>query len=70
MRKTSQLDSRAGEALVAKCYHAQVTPQEGAISLFHLDSSREAIKATGDTATIGARTTTLAALAEDAANTP
>ena len=67
---TAELVSRAGEALVAKGYHAQVTPQEGAISLFHLDSSREAIKATGDTATIGARTTTLAALAEDAANTP
>ena len=45
---TAELASRAGEALVAKGYHAQVTPHEGAISLFHLDSSREAIKATGD----------------------
>jgi bacillithiol biosynthesis cysteine-adding enzyme BshC len=67
---TAELASRAGEALVSKGYHAQVTPHEGAISLFHLDASREAIKASGDQATIGERTTTLAALAEEAATSP
>jgi bacillithiol synthase len=67
---TAELASRAGEALVTKGYHAQVTPHEGAISLFHLDASREAIKATGDRVTIGERTTTLAKLAEEAAGHP
>lgn len=67
---TAELASRAGEALVAKGYHAQVTPHEGAISLFHLETGREAIKATGDRVTIGERTTTLAALAEEAAGHP
>jgi bacillithiol synthase len=67
---TAELASRAGEALVAKGYHAQVTPHEGAISLFHLDASREAIKATGDHATIGDQTTTLASLAQEAGTSP
>jgi len=68
--RTAELASRAGQALVAKGYHAQVTPHEGAISLFHLDASREAIKATSGQATIGERTTTLAALADEAAGAP
>jgi bacillithiol biosynthesis cysteine-adding enzyme BshC len=68
--KTAELAARAGEALVARGYHAQVTPAEGAISLFHLDSSREAIRATGAVATIGETTTTLAALAAEAAASP
>jgi bacillithiol biosynthesis cysteine-adding enzyme BshC len=68
--RTAELAGRAGQALVAKGYHAQVTPHEGAISLFHLDASREAIKATGEQATIGARTTTLAGLADEAAGAP
>jgi bacillithiol biosynthesis cysteine-adding enzyme BshC len=64
---TAELAARAGEALVARGYHAQVTPAEGAVSLFHLVPSREAIKVSGDSATIGDRTTTLVALAEEAA---
>jgi bacillithiol biosynthesis cysteine-adding enzyme BshC len=67
---TAELAGRAGEALVASGYHAQVTPHEGAISLFHLEAGREAIKAAGDRVTIGERTTTLAALAEEAASHP
>jgi bacillithiol biosynthesis cysteine-adding enzyme BshC len=67
---TAELASRAGEALVAHGYHAQVTPHEGAISLFHLDSSRESVKASGDQAFVGERVTTLAALAADAAAHP
>lgn len=67
---TAELASRAGEALVARGYHAQVTPADGAISLFHLEASREAIKATGEQVTIGERATTLAAIAEDAARHP
>jgi bacillithiol biosynthesis cysteine-adding enzyme BshC len=68
--RTAELASRAGQALVARGYHAQVTPNEGAISLFHLDASREAIKASGDRAVIGEQTTTLAALAMEAAESP
>ena len=68
--RTAELASKAGQALVASGYHAQLTPPEGAISLFHLDSSREAIKASGDQATIGEQTTTLAALAQEAAASP
>jgi bacillithiol synthase len=67
---TAELAARAGEALVARGYHAQVTPAEGAISLFHLVPSREAIKVSGDSATIGDRPTTVAALAEEAAASP
>jgi bacillithiol biosynthesis cysteine-adding enzyme BshC len=68
--KTAELAARAGEALIARGYHAQVTPQEGAISLFHLDASREAIKASGAHATIGEQATTLAALAAEASAAP
>ena len=67
---TAELASRAGEALVEKGYHAQVTPSEGAISLFHLEPTREAIRVTGDSATIGDRTFTLAALAREAEVSP
>lgn len=67
---TAELARRAGEALVARGYHAQVIPSEGAISLFHLDASREAIKAIDDRVSIGERVTTLAALAEEAASHP
>jgi bacillithiol synthase len=67
---TAELANRAGHALVEHGYHAQVTPHEGAISLFHLDASREAIKASGDHATIGDTQTTLAALAQEAATSP
>jgi bacillithiol synthase len=67
---TAELASRAGQALIAQGYHAQVTPTEGAISLFHLDASRESIKAAGDQAFIGDRTTTLAELAAEASSSP
>ena len=67
---TAELAARAGETLIARGYHAQVTPAEGAISLFHLVPSREAIKVSGDSATIGDRKTTVAALVEEAAGSP
>jgi bacillithiol biosynthesis cysteine-adding enzyme BshC len=67
---TAELASKAGERLVASGYHAQVTPSEGAISLFYLNGGREGIRFAGDRATIGDRQTTLAALAEEAARAP
>ena len=40
---TSRLASEAGSALVAKGYHAQVTPQEDHTALFHVDGVRTGI---------------------------
>jgi bacillithiol synthase len=67
---TAELASRAGQALVDRGYHSQVTPHEGAISLFHLASSREGIKAAGGAVTIGDRTMSLDELAAEAARSP
>ncbi len=67
---TAELAGLAGQALVQAGYHAQVSPQDGAISLFHLAERREAIKASGAQVTVGERTTTLEALAAEAASTP
>lgn len=67
---TAELAGRAGQALIEAGYHAQVTPHEGAISLFHLSAAREAIRATGTEVAIGDRRTTLQALAEEAAREP
>jgi bacillithiol biosynthesis cysteine-adding enzyme BshC len=55
---TAALATQAGEALKAAGYHAQVTPQEGAVALFHLAHGRQAIRMQGDTVTIGDRTLT------------
>jgi bacillithiol biosynthesis cysteine-adding enzyme BshC len=40
---TSRLASEAGSALVARGYHAQVTPQEDQTALFHVDGVRTGI---------------------------
>ena len=42
--RTSQLAAEAGAALQARGYHAQVTPHEGSVALFHLDGGREPIR--------------------------
>jgi len=55
---TAALATQAGEALKAAGYHAQVTPQEGVVALFHLAHGRQAIRMQGDTVTIGDRTLT------------
>jgi bacillithiol biosynthesis cysteine-adding enzyme BshC len=68
--RTAALASAAGEQLVAAGYHAQVTPHEGAVSLFYLNGGREGIRFAGERATIGDRETTLKALAEEAATHP
>jgi bacillithiol biosynthesis cysteine-adding enzyme BshC len=68
--RTAELAAEAGHGLVAAGYHAQVTPHEGAISLFYLNGGREGIRFAGDKATIGDRHTTLAALAKEAVDAP
>ena len=68
--RTAELASTAGQALVAAGYHAQVTPHEGAVSLFYLNGGREGIRFSGDRASIGPRETSLRALAEEATSQP
>lgn len=67
---TAALATRAGDALKAAGYHAQVTPQEGAISLFHLGHGRQAIRLQGSTVTIGDRTLTHQQLIDDCQTHP
>lgn len=68
--RTAALAARAGAALVDAGYHAQVTPAEGAISLFHLNHGRHAVRASGTGVTIGERETTIDDLATEASDHP
>jgi bacillithiol biosynthesis cysteine-adding enzyme BshC len=68
--RTAELASTAGHALVEAGYHAQVTPHEGAVSLFYLNGGREGIRFVGERATIGDRESTLGALAQEAVDHP
>jgi bacillithiol biosynthesis cysteine-adding enzyme BshC len=68
--QTGRLAEKAGAALVAAGYHSQVTPHEGAVSLFHLNDSRAAIRVSDSRALIGDTETTLAALLEEAEREP
>jgi bacillithiol biosynthesis cysteine-adding enzyme BshC len=45
---TCRLAAEAGAALSARDYHAQVTPHEDSLALFHLNAAREPIRITGD----------------------
>jgi bacillithiol synthase len=67
---TAHLAARAGQALAARGYHAQVTPVDGSLSLFYLNGGREAIKFQGATAFVGPRETPLLALVEEARTRP
>jgi bacillithiol biosynthesis cysteine-adding enzyme BshC len=42
--ETSRLAAEAGAALQARGYHAQVTPHEGSVALFHLNAGREPVR--------------------------
>jgi bacillithiol biosynthesis cysteine-adding enzyme BshC len=67
---TARIAAKAGDALVAKGYHAQAMLAAGAVSLFHLNAERAPIRIDGDRATIGERTVTLAQLADEARTHP
>jgi bacillithiol synthase len=60
--ETSRLANKAGAALAAYGYHAQATPQEGTVALFHLDGARDAIRYQDGRYQIGERTETKDAL--------
>ncbi len=68
--ETSRLAAEAGRALEALGYHAQVTPNEENVALFHLNGAREAIRTQGDGFAIGEHTETRDALLERISRTP
>ena len=67
---TAAIAAKAGEALVAKGYHAQATLAAGTVCLFHLNAEREAIKVDGAQASIGEKALSLHELVEEAKNHP
>lgn len=69
--ETSALAARAGRELEARGYHAQATPQDGTVALFHLNAGREAIRTQGDAGfTIGEQTVSRDALLAQIESTP
>jgi bacillithiol biosynthesis cysteine-adding enzyme BshC len=68
--ETARLAAERGEALIAAGYHAQVTPHEGAVSLFYLNSGREGIRVASDRATVGSREVSLTALRAEVQSSP
>lgn len=67
---TARIAARAGDALVAKGYHAQATLAEGTVSLFHLNAERAAVRIEGTRGFVGDRAVTLPDLVAEATNTP
>ncbi len=67
---TSRLASEAGAALEARGYHAQATPQEGSLALFHMNAGRQAIKPEQGGFLVGERLQPAAALLERARTAP
>lgn len=67
---TAAIAAKAGEALVARGYHAQVTPADGAVSLFYLNDGRDTVRAVGDRVSIGERELPRQELVEIARQTP
>lgn len=67
---TARIAASAGEALVAKGYHAQATLADGTVSVFHLNAERSPVRVDGDQAFIGERALTLAQLVAEARQQP
>lgn len=68
--ETARLAAETGAALTARGYHAQVTPNEGGLSLFHMNAGREPIKITTDGFQVGESTQPKNALLERARTNP
>jgi bacillithiol biosynthesis cysteine-adding enzyme BshC len=66
----ARLAGRAGEALIAKGYHAQATLPDGTVSVFHLNDQRSSIHIEGGHARVGETAMPAAALVEEAAAHP
>jgi len=67
---TARIAARAGEALVAKGYHAQATLADGTVSLFHLNAERAPVRVDGNQAFIGDRAISLPDLIDEATKHP
>ncbi len=67
---TARLAIAAGEALLARGYHAQAIPHDDTVALFYLNSGREAIKRVDDGFAVGDRTESAADLQAQARQHP
>jgi bacillithiol synthase len=68
--ETSRLALEAGAVLLARGYHAQATPHENHVALFHLDGGREPIRRHEDHFDVGSGTQSKAALIEQVRTRP
>jgi bacillithiol biosynthesis cysteine-adding enzyme BshC len=68
--QTAQLASDAGAAFEARGYHAQATPQEGSLALFHMNAGRQPIKPDVGGFLVGERSESTAALLDRARTSP
>ena len=60
--EAARLAAETGAALTARGYHAQVAPQPGSLSLFHMNAGRATIKITPDGFQVGNETQSRPAL--------
>ena len=67
---TARIAARAGEALVAKGYHAQAILADGTVSLFHLNAQRAPVRVDGNQAFIGDHALSLPQLVDEARQHP
>jgi len=67
---TARIAAKAGDALVAKGYHAQATLADGTVSVFHLNAERAPIRIEGTQAQVGDLTIAAAQLIEEAKQHP
>ena len=67
---TARLAAEAGAALEARGYHAQATPQEGSLALFHMNAGRQPIKPHQAGFLVGERPESTAALLERVRSSP
>ena len=68
--QTARIAAQAGEALVAKGYHAQATLAGGTVSVFHLNAERAPVRISGDTVEVAGRTLSHAQLIDEARQHP
>ena len=68
--QTARLASEAGAALEARGYHAQATPQEGSLALFHLNAGRQPIKPHAGGYLVGERSESSAVLLDRVRRSP
>lgn len=67
---TSRLAAVAGAELRARGYHAQVSPHDESLALFHLDGGRHLIRHQGDQFLVGSASQAAAALMDEVRKSP